>query len=56
MEWLVGQPLPCLSRHFEQPKGPFLCLFATPSEFGHFGLPAVHKNFKLHTKNYYYKF
>ena len=23
----------------------FLCLLATPSEFGHFGLPAVHKKF-----------
>ena len=25
----------------------FLCLFATPSEFGHFGFPAVHKNFEI---------
>ena len=56
MEWLVSQPLPCLNKHVEQPKGPFLCLFAIPSEFGPFSFPVVPKNVKLHNKNYYDEF
>ena len=41
-------------------KRSFLCLFATPSEFGLFGFPVVPKNVKLainiHNNNYYNKF
>ena len=46
-------PLPCFYKNSLVADRSFLCLFATPSEFGPFGFPVVPKNVKLHNKNYY---
>ena len=39
--------LPCFYKNSLVADGSFMRLFATPSEFGHFGLPAAHKNFEF---------
>ena len=61
MEWFVGHPSQVYIEAFWAAEEPFLCLFATVSEFGHFGLPAVHKKFlnyilKIIIMNFNYRF
>ena len=50
-------PPPGLYRAILSSRRAILCLFAIPSEFGHFGFPAVPKKCEInYTKNYYYEF
>ena len=56
MEWLVGQPLPCLNRHPTAAEKSIVCLFATPANLASLAFLQHIKILNYILKIIYYEF